>query len=189
MAPLCAALLLWASSASAEAAPAQKRLDGTAALGQSAAAAPDDAQAKDGATAAFDGGAPNGDAVGPDGRSIQKGIPLRPATAAGHSADDSPPPPGKEKEGPGKVSSGLMLGGAAVLGGLQGWFAAGAVGLAAGAALGLGAAWLFHKGDYGGAFGMTAGAIIGTAFGGPIGGLIGAAVGGIVGHFLGKLFL
>ena len=78
------------------------------------------------------------------------------------------------------------MAGSAALGALQGWFSAGLLGAAAGAGLGLAAAWLFHKKDYGGAFGITAGAIIGTAFGGPIGGLIGAVVGGILGHFLGK---
>lgn len=189
MTPLCAALIFLASFAAGESAPAQRRLDGTAALSQAAAAAAGDAQAKDASAAAFDGGAPSGDEVAADGRSIKKGIPLRPALAAARPGKDSPPPPAKEKGAASGVSTGLILGGAAALGGLQGWFAAGAVGLAAGAALGLGAAWLFHKGDYGGAFGVTAGAIIGTAFGGPIGGLIGAAVGGVVGHFLGKLFL
>jgi hypothetical protein len=100
-----------------------------------------------------------------------------------------PPMPVEKKEKSGKLATGLMMGGAAVLGGLQGWLSAGLVGAAAGAGLGLAAAWLFHKKDYGGAFGVTAGAIIGTAFGGPIGGLVGAVVGGVIGHFLGKLFL
>lgn len=102
---------------------------------------------------------------------------------------EPPNPVEKKAESGSKVSSGLMMGGAAALGGLQGWLSAGLVGAAAGAGLGLAAAWLFHKKDYGGAFGVTAGAIIGTAFGGPIGGLIGAVVGGVIGHFLGKLFL
>lgn len=101
---------------------------------------------------------------------------------------DAPPPPAKD-EPRSKLSGGLMMAGAAALGGLQGYLSAGLIGAAAGAGVGLAAAWLFKKKDYGGAFGMTAGAIIGTAFGGPIGGLIGAVVGGIVGHFLGKLFL
>ena len=190
MAPLAAALILLASFAAGENGPSQERLDGAAALSQSAAASPDNAQAKDGAAAAYDGGAPNGDAVAGDGTgSIKKGIPLKPALAAERPGKDSPPPPASKKDGSSTVSTGLMLGGAALLGGLQGWFGAGLIGLAAGAGLGLAAAWMFHKGDYGGAFGVTAGAIIGTAFGGPIGSLVGAVVGGLVGHFLGKLFL
>jgi hypothetical protein len=189
MAPLSAALLLLASFAAGENAPTQTRLDGTAALSQSAAAAPDPAQAKDGAGAAFDGGNPNADAVTDDGkRTIKKGIPLTAASPSDRPGKDVPTPP--SEDGPkSKLSTGMMLGGAAVLGGLQGWFAAGALGLAAGAGLGLAAAWMFHKGDYGAAFGITAGAIVGSVLGGPIGGLIGAAVGGLVGHFLGKLFL
>ncbi|PIR15425.1 MAG: hypothetical protein COV48_14430 [Elusimicrobia bacterium CG11_big_fil_rev_8_21_14_0_20_64_6] len=51
------------------------------------------------------------------------------------------------------------------------------------------AAWLFHKREYGAAFGVTAGAVIGTALGGPVGALIGAVAGGVIGHSLGKLFL
>lgn len=188
MAPLSAAVLLLASLAAGE--PARDRLGDAAALSQAAAGASDPAQAKDAASAAMDGGAPNDSAVADDGtRRIRRGIPLsRPAslTVAGK---DSPPPPSTKDEGRGKLASGLMMAGAALLGGLQGWFSAGIVGAAAGAGLGLAAAWLFHKKDYGGAFGVTAGAIIGTAFGGPIGGVIGAVVGGIVGHFLGKLFL
>jgi hypothetical protein len=190
MAPLAAALLLLASFAAGENAPSQARLDGAAGLSQSAAAAPGDAQAKDASAAAFDGGAPNGDEVADGGAgSVKKGIPLRPASAAKLPGKDSPPPPASEKKSSGNISTGLMLGGAALLGGLQGWFSAGLIGAAAGAGLGLAAAWMFHKGDYGAAFGMTAGAIIGTAFGGPIGSLVGAVVGGLVGHFLGKLFL
>lgn len=188
MAPLLCALLLAAVPARADTPAAQQRLDGAAAISQAGAGAPTDLQARDAAGAAFDGGAPNGDAVGADGRTIKKGIPLKPALAVAHPGQDAPPPPAAEKPHGSKLSSGLMLAGAAFLGGLQGWFAAGLVGAAAGAALGLGAAWLFHKGDYGGAFGMTAGAIIGTALGGPVGGLVGAVVGGVVGHFLGKLF-
>jgi hypothetical protein len=169
---------------------AAQRLQGAADLSQAAAATADPGAARDGAGAALDGNATTGDAV--DGRgSIRHGAALsRPTVTAGqHPGADVPTPDAKDGDGHGKVSNELMLGGAAVLGGLQGWFAAGVVGAAAGAGLGLAAAWLFSRKDYGGAFGVTAGAIIGTAFGGPIGGLIGAAVGGIVGHFLGKLFL
>ena len=189
MAPLLRALLLLAVSASAETPAAKQRLDGAAAISQAGAVAPTDLQARDAAGAAFEGGAPGGDAVGADDRTVKKGIPLKPALSVAHAGKDAPPPPAEEKPRAGKLSSGLMLGGAALLGGLQGWFAAGLVGAAAGAVLGLGAAWLFHKGDYGGAFGVTAGAIIGTALAGPLGGVVGAVVGGVVGHFLGKLFL
>ncbi|MFI5346926.1 MAG: hypothetical protein ACHQ51_11185 [Elusimicrobiota bacterium] len=189
MAPLSAAVLLLASFAAGEG-PAVQRLNDAAALSQSAADAPDLGQAKDGAAAAIDGSAPNGDAVADDGtRAVKKRLPLgKPMnlTAAGKV---SPPAPGAQKEEGSKLGTGLMLGGAAALGGLQGWFTSGLVGAAAGVGLGLAAAWLFHKKDYGGAFGVTAGAIIGTAIAGPLGGLVGAVVGGLVGHFLGKLFL
>lgn len=187
MAPLSAAVLLLASLARAGEGTAT-RLEGATALSQAGANASDPAAARDTAGAALDGNARSADAV--EGRgSIRKGIPLqKPAPAAAARAGADVPTP-MSKQDPDKLSHGLILGGAAVLGGLQGWFSAGLVGAAAGAGLGLAAAWLFSKKDYGGAFGVTAGAIIGTAFGGPLGGLIGAAIGGIVGHFLGKLFL
>jgi hypothetical protein len=191
MAPLSAAFLLLTSLAvgGANAAANVSRLDDAAAMSQAAAAAPDPAQARDGASAAMDGGAPNGDSVADDGtRGVKKGVPLTKGAKPSLSGPAAPPPPAAKEEG-GKLSTGLMMGGAAALGGLQGYLSAGLVGAAAGAGLGLAAAWLFHKKDYGGAFGLTAGAIIGTAFAGPLGGLIGAAIGGIVGHFLGKLFL
>lgn len=191
MAPLSAAVLLLASFAAGEApaSPSQQRLTDAAAMSQSAAGAGDLGQAKDGAAAAMDGNAASDSAVADDGtRRVKKGLRLSKAENLKVAGKDAPPPPSKD-EPQSKLSTGLMLGGAAALGGLQGFLAAGLVGAAAGIGVGLGAAWLFHKKDYGGAFGMTAGAIIGTAFGGPIGGLVGAVVGGIVGHFLGKLFL
>ena len=188
MAPLIAALFLCASFALGEDMPVQTSLNGTAALSQAAAGAFDAGQAKDAADAAFNGGTTNGDSI-PDGtNSIKKGIPLTAATIGQSPGEDVPTPP-SEEEKPKRLSSGLMLAGAAALGGLQGWFTAGAIGLAAGAGMGLAAAWLFHEKDYGGAFGVTAGAIVGAVFGGPIGSLIGAAVGGLVGHFLGKFLL
>lgn len=188
MAPLSLAVLLLASFAHGDE-TAATRLQGAAALSQAGANASDPAAARDTAGAALDGNARSADAV--DGRgSIRKGLPLqKPDLTAGATRAGADVPNPMSKEDPNKLSHGLILGGAAVLGGLQGWFSAGLVGAAAGAGLGLAAAWLFSKKDYGGAFGVTAGAIIGTAFGGPLGGLIGAAVGGIVGHFLGKLFL
>lgn len=187
MAPLSAAVLLLASLAHGDDGAA-RRLEGAAALSQAGANAGDPAAARDTAGAALDGNPPSTDAV--DGRgSIKRGLPLqKPSLAASTRAGSDVPLP-MSKDDPNKLSHGLILGGAAVLGGLQGWFSAGLVGAAAGAGLGLAAAWLFSKKDYGGAFGVTAGAIIGTAFGGPLGGLVGAAIGGIVGHFLGKLFL
>jgi len=191
MAPLSAAVLLLASFAVGEPAPApsRQRLEDAAALSQAAAGAETPAQAKDAAAAALDGGPTHGDAVADDGtRRIKKGIPLSKPTNLTVAGKDAPPPPSKD-EPHSRLTAGLTMAGAALLGGMQGWFSAGLLGAAAGAGLGLAAAWLFHKKDYGGAFGVTAGAIIGTALGGPIGGLIGAVVGGLVGHFLGKLFL
>jgi hypothetical protein len=190
MAPLSAAVLLLASFAAGEG-PDTQRLSDAASLSQAAAGAQTRDQAKDGASAALDGNAVSDDAVADDGtRTIKKGAALGRPMDLTAARRDAPPAPGAEKENDGsKLGTGLMLGGAAVLGGLQGWFGAGLVGAAAGAGLGLAAAWLFHKKDYGGAFGVTAGAIIGTAVAGPLGGLVGAVVGGLLGHFLGKLFL
>ena len=169
--------------------PGAARANDARAQARDAASVPagDDGVIKDAAARSFDGN-PASDAVvaGRDSRGrplLAKSAPVERRTAA------EPPAAGDKNSGSNKLTTGLILGSAAVIGGLQGWFAAGLVGAAAGAGLGLAAAWLFHKKDYGGAFGVTAGAIIGTAFGGPIGGLIGAVVGGIIGHFLGKLFL
>lgn len=190
MAPLSAAVLLLASFAAGETPPSAQRLQDAAAMSQAAAGASDRAQAKDGASAAMDGNAPGDSAVADDGtRRVRKGIPLSKPVSLTVAGKDAPPPPSKDEPKASKLSTGLMLGGAAALGGLQGFLSAGLVGAAAGVGVGLAAAWLFHKKDYGAAFGMTAGAIVGTFLGGPIGGLIGAAVGGLVGHFLGKLFL
>jgi hypothetical protein len=189
MTPLAPALLLLASLAAGEDVPAATALDNTASLGQSAAASQSPAQAKDAADAPFDGRTLNGDSVSDDGtRTIKKGIPLTAAAPSGLPAKASPPPPDGEKP-KGNLPMELEMGGAAVLGGLPGLLA-GHLGVAlAGAGMGIAAAWLFHKGDYGAAFGVAAGGLIGAAVLGPFGGLIGAAVGGLLGHFLGKLFL
>lgn len=115
--------------------------------------------------------------------------PLAKPTPGSLQAKAEPPIIAGKKTADKKISTGLMVGSAAFLTGMQGWFAGGLAGAASGAGLGLAAAWLFHKGDYGGAFGVTAGAIIGTAVGGPLGGIVGAVAGGILGHSLGRLFL
>lgn len=188
MSPLSAAVLLLAALAHGEG--AASRAQGAAISGQAAVEAPDSTQAKDAADAAFEGGPLHEDAVADDGRRvIKKGIPLSKPGALSVAAKDAPPAPSRASPTGGKLTTGLVLGGAAALGGLQGFLTAGLFGAVAGAGLGLAAAWLFHKRDYGGAFGVTAGAIIGTAIGGPVGAIVGAAVGGLLGHFLGKLFL
>lgn len=146
----------------------------------------DDASVRERAARAFDGSPESATVVA--GRDRTGAAVLARSSPVERAPRQEPPPAGESRSG-GKLTSGLVMGGAALLGGMQGWFSAGLLGAAAGAGLGLAAAWLFHKKDYGGAFGVTAGAIIGTAFGGPIGGLIGAAVGGLIGHLLGKLFL
>lgn len=168
--------------------PAVTRAHDARSQAHDAAAAPsggDDAAARDSAGRSFDGNPASETVV--VGRDRTGAARLAKAAPIERSARKEPPPAGESPTG-GKLTPGLVMGGAALLGGMQGWFSAGLLGAAAGAGLGLAAAWLFHKKDYGGAFGVTAGAIIGTAFGGPIGGLIGAVVGGVVGHFLGKLF-
>ncbi|MDD5304737.1 MAG: hypothetical protein PHS14_16705, partial [Elusimicrobia bacterium] len=164
-----------------------RQADDAAVLSGGAAEAGDETTAREAAARPFDGSPAEDKTV------VAPGV-TRPAarlakpTASSLQAKIEPPLGVEKKPEDGKITTALILGGAAVLGGLQGWFSAGLLGAAAGAGLGLAAAWLFHKKDYGGAFGVTAGAIIGTAFGGPIGGLIGAVVGGLIGHFLGKLF-
>jgi len=109
------------------------------------------------------------------------------------SIDKSPAGGEGDGEGDGggfmkNIPAWAIYGGAAVLGGLQGFFTGGPLGALAGAAMGVAGAHFYKKGDYGTAFGMMGGAIVGTALGGPIGGIIGAVVGGLLGHFLGKLF-
>lgn len=188
MAPLSVAVLLLAALAHGEG--AAERAQGAAIAGQAAVEAPDREQAKDAADAAFEGGPLHEDAVADDGkRVVKKGIPLSKPGALAAAAKGAPPAPGQDSPTGGKLSTGLVMGGAALLGGMQGFLSSGLLGAVAGAGLGMAAAWLFHKKDYGGAFGVTAGAIIGTAFGGPIGAVVGAVVGGLIGHFLGKLFL
>ncbi|MCR4294221.1 MAG: hypothetical protein NUW21_01705 [Elusimicrobia bacterium] len=146
----------------------------------------DDASVRERAARPFDGSPESQTVVA--GRNRTGTAVLARSSPAERAPRKEPPPIGGKDAGSSRLSSGLMMGGAALLGGLQGWFSAGLLGAAAGAGLGLAAAWLFHKKDYGGAFGVTAGAIVGTALGGPIGGLIGAVVGGVIGHFLGKIF-
>lgn len=188
MASLCPAILLLAVFARADDASTHAR--DAAVLSQAAVQASDPAQAKDAAAAAFEGRIPEENAVSDDGRRVvKKGIPLSKPGAFAAFSKSAPPAPGADRPSEKKLTTGLVMGGAAVLGGLQGFLTAGLLGAAAGAALGLAAAWLFHKRDYGGAFGVTAGAVIGTALGGPLGAVVGAAIGGLIGHFLGKLFL
>lgn len=185
MAPLLLlALLLCPAPAQAE--DARNQAQNAAVLSDSADENDDDDAVRDTAARPFDANAAQDRTVVAPG--VTRGA--KPLAKAGPGAREPKvePPLGVEQKPKSKISSGLVMAGAAALGGLQGWFAAGLLGAAAGAGLGLAAAWLFHKKDYGAAFGVTAGAIIGTAFGGPIGGLIGAVVGGVVGHFLGKLF-
>ena len=176
------ALLLSAAPARAEG--AKRQASDAAVFSQGAASAGDDAAAREAAAQPFDGNPAEENTVVAPGQTRKAARLAKPSPASLQAKVE--PPLGVEKRPTGnKLTTGLVMGGAAVLGGLQGWFAAGLLGAAAGIGLGLAAAWLFHKGDYGGAFGVTAGAIIGSAFGG----LIGAVVGGVLGHFLGKLFL
>lgn len=188
MAPLLMipALSLLLCPAPARAEGARRQADDAAALSAGAAQAGDATAAREAAGRSFDGNPASETVV--TGRDRTGAARLAKAAPIERPTKKEPPPAGGKEEGSGKLGTGLVMGGAALLGGMQGWFSAGLLGAAAGAGLGLAAAWLFHKKDYGGAFGVTAGAIIGTAFGGPIGGLIGAAVGGVIGHFLGKLF-
>lgn len=186
MAPLLLLALLL-GPAPVQAHDARNEARNAAALSDSADEEDDDDAARDAAARPFDANAAQDRTVVAPG--VTRGAkPLARPGPASREPKVEPPLGVEKKPGKSKISSGLVMAGAAALGGLQGWFAAGLLGAAAGAGLGLAAAYLFHKKNYGAAFGVTAGAIIGTAFGGPIGGLIGAVVGGVVGHFLGKLF-
>lgn len=189
MAPLLIpALALIMGCRPALAADATGQARDAASLSESASLTGDPSASRDAAARPFDANRAEDNTVVAPGVT-RKASPLtKPLPDERRGKAQVPNPVEKKQEEGGKLSTGLMMAGAAALGGLQGWFAAGLLGAAAGAGLGLAAAWLFHKKDYGGAFGVTAGAIIGTAFGGPIGGLIGAVVGGVIGHFLGKLF-
>ena len=186
---LIPALALLLGPVPARAEGARKQAADAAVLSQGAATAGDATGAREAAAQSFDGNPAEDNTVVAPGVTRKAARLSKPAPGS-LQAKVEPPLGVETKPSSGsKLTSGIIMGGAALLGGLQGWFSAGILGAAAGAGLGLAAAWLFHKKDYGGAFGVTAGAIIGTALGGPIGGLIGAVVGGLIGHFLGKLFL
>lgn len=190
MAPLLIpALALLLGPLSVHAADARRQAGDAADLSESASLTGDASASREAAARPFDANRAEDNTVVAPGVTRKSVRLTKPGPDARRDKTVVPNPVEKKDDGGSKLTSGLVMGGAAALGGLQGWFSAGLLGAAAGAGLGLAAAWLFHKKDYGGAFGVTAGAIIGTAFGGPIGGLIGAVVGGIVGHFLGKLFL
>jgi hypothetical protein len=184
---LIPALALLLGPVPARAEGARQQAADAAVLSQGAAGTGDETTASEAAARPFDGNVAADKTVVAPGVT-RRAVSLAKPVAGSTQAKVEPPLGVEQKPEGGKIATGLMLAGGAALGGLQGWFAAGLLGAAAGAGLGLAAAWLYHKKDYGAAFGLTAGAIIGTAFGGPIGGLIGAVVGGLIGHFLGKLF-
>ncbi len=183
---LLTALLLYPAPARAE--DAKGQVQNTSLLSGAAAGAGDATATHEAAARPFDGNLAADTTVIAPGQTRASSRLAKP-TPAEFSAKIEPPLGVEKKSDEPSIKTGIMMAGSGALGALQGWFTAGLVGAAAGLGLGLAAAWLFHKKDYGGAFGVTAGAIIGTAFGGPIGGLVGAVVGGILGHFLGKLFL
>jgi len=134
--------------------------------------------------AAYAGGANHGGLRGATGNYT-----VAQADANKDAANVPSPPGGKKESGTvGGIPTWLHYGGAALLGGMQGFLTGGPLGAAAGAAMALAGAHYFKKGDYGASFGIMGGAIIGGAIGGPIGGLIGAAIGGLLGHFIGGLF-
>lgn len=183
--PLRAAVTL--QSGPALAAAEQASLEGEAALETSALEAARTAAGKTMDGASTFSADPTVEAQ--DGQGLRHGLagsPMRLATAGGGPVP--PPNRGQGAKGRKKIPTWAVYGGAAVLGGLQGFLSAGLAGALGGVVLGLGAAYLYEKGDFGAAFGMTAGGIIGSFLGGPLGALIGGAVGGLIGHFLGKLF-
>ena len=188
MVPLSLALAVLLCPAAARAEDARSEVRDAAVLSAAGAAADDETAASELASRAFGGGAESDTVV--DGRGTTRpAVKLSSMPAVGALTTKVEPPPAVERKPGGWLSTELQLGAGAVLGGLQGFFTAGLFGAVAGAGLGLAAAWLFHKKDYGASFGVTAGSIIGSALGGPIGGVIGAVVGGLIGHLLGKLFL
>ena len=155
----------------------------------SEAASLEGARVKAGKT--MDGGSAASEASmveGREGQGLRHGLAARYPQLAMMGGGGVPPPNrGPQAAGRKRIPTWAVYGGAAVLGALQGGLAAGLAGALGGAVLGLGAAWLYERGDFGGAFGLTAGGIIGSFLGGPLGGLIGAAIGGLIGHALGKL--
>ena len=118
-----------------------------------------------------------------DGTADRGGL-EKPTPGAAGQRRTAPPPPKQEPKGP---PSALVYGGAAVLGGVQGWIAGGLVGAAVGIGLGLGAAALWQNGQHGAAFGMSLGSIVGTFLGGPIGAVIGGLLGALIGWGAQKL--
>ncbi|MFA6093613.1 MAG: hypothetical protein WCU88_10845 [Elusimicrobiota bacterium] len=105
------------------------------------------------------------------------------------AASDSPAEKAKPSSGIGKkIGKGAVVAGAGTISGLLGAGKEGLLGGLVWGALGLGAAYLMMKGDYGGAIGTGVGGVVGEILGGPLGGIIGGIVGGIIGHFIGKMF-
>jgi hypothetical protein len=99
---------------------------------------------------------------------------------------EEPPSPGPGGV-VGKLPAWAVYGGAAVVGGLQGWVTGGLMGAGAGIIGGLAGAWLLRKGEYGAALGLAVGGIVGSMMFGPIGGLIGGLLGGLLGWGAQKL--
>ena len=190
----CVAGLLWAGRAVADAAPpageayrqaATLGADGTAAT---VAENPESSAALAGLGMDGSGLSRGSVVVDPSGRT-KKGSALRAESPAAVPAKKEPPSPdGAPAEKKPFLPKWAVYGGAALLGGLSGFFSGGPLGAVAGALGGLASAHFFQKGNYGASFGITAGMIVGAAIGGPIGGLLGAVVGGLLGHFIGKLF-
>jgi hypothetical protein len=118
----------------------------------------------------------------------QAGRPLlaRAEDSAVERGDEGVPSPesgGGKRIGWGK---GAVIAGSGILSALLGYGSDGWLGGIFWGLLGLSAAYLLFKGDYGGAIGTGLGALAGSFLGGPIGSMIGGVVGGIVGHFIGK---
>lgn len=112
---------------------------------------------------------------------------LAPASDAGRKDGKAEvPAPGKKSPGGWTKGDTAKVVGGGLLSGLIGFADDGMTGGLIWGAIGLGAAYLMVKGDYGGALGTAAGSIAGSLLGGPIGSIIGGLVGGIIGHFLGE---
>ncbi|MBI3288635.1 MAG: hypothetical protein HYZ74_03855 [Elusimicrobia bacterium] len=155
MAPLGTFLAIFLCATLAHSEDAKTQVRQAAGLSAAGAGAADDTGAKTAASRPFDGGNEGGSVV--DGRGTTRRANLVHYTPIEPGTHPEPPAIEKKAESPG-ISNKLVMAGAAALGGLQGWFSAGLLGATSGAGLGLVAAWLFSKKDYGGAFGVMAGA-------------------------------
>ncbi|MDD5630330.1 MAG: hypothetical protein PHU21_14795 [Elusimicrobia bacterium] len=157
---------------------ALSRAGDASAVSGSAASAGSPTQAKELSALAFQGGTPAQTVVRADGRGVERSnLTLQRGAAERSARSAAVPGPGRTK------SSGLPP-----VPGPFSFLSKTALGVAAGVATGLAAAWLFTKKHYAAGIGVAAGSIAGALIAGPIGALVGGLIGGLLGHFGARLF-